>query len=254
MTDAALRTLEREARQGDPTVQARLLAERVRAGDLPPEDLELAARLGHPTAVAATGPLAPGTAWLPLGDVTRGWWRMRRFLGQLAQRRPMAVAEWLLEVYGSTPASDSFGWALSFQLLETWVQNPRRLECPSPPLLLPINPDRCHFLTRSLRRFQEQAGKLSKEGCDVVVAQRLRLAEFVLRHHEEPLPRWRGPRTTAERNAFYASSMLQCANCNVSGTTLGGMHAFMHWHPDPSLVLCDACHRQRAAAARGATS
>lgn len=56
MTDARLRALSRDAVQGDPTAFARLLVERVRAGELSAERLRLAAWLGDARALAAVGP------------------------------------------------------------------------------------------------------------------------------------------------------------------------------------------------------
>lgn len=55
MSDASRREAERDAAGGDLQAAARLLVERVRAGDLLAERLELAAHLGDPAACAALG-------------------------------------------------------------------------------------------------------------------------------------------------------------------------------------------------------
>ena len=68
MSDARIRELERLAAQGDPGAAASLLAERLRSGDLPLDDLRLAAYLGHPPAVAALGEEAPSQP-----DHVEGW-------------------------------------------------------------------------------------------------------------------------------------------------------------------------------------
>lgn len=61
MTDARRRARERAAEdeQGDVAARARALTERVRAGDLTPERLRLAAHLGDPPARVALGADAP---------------------------------------------------------------------------------------------------------------------------------------------------------------------------------------------------
>lgn len=63
MSDQRRRRLERAAAAGDLEASAALLIERVRAGDLAPDRLELAAHLGDPAAVQALGrdPLRPPT-------------------------------------------------------------------------------------------------------------------------------------------------------------------------------------------------
>lgn len=58
--DAALRRLERAADPADPSVRARLLAERARAGHLAPARLRLAAWLGDEAARLALGEEAAG--------------------------------------------------------------------------------------------------------------------------------------------------------------------------------------------------
>jgi hypothetical protein len=55
MADRDLRSLERAAAQGDVEAAAKLLLERVRAGDLTEERLQLAAYLGHTAAIRAGG-------------------------------------------------------------------------------------------------------------------------------------------------------------------------------------------------------
>jgi hypothetical protein len=59
VADDRLRDLERRAQAGDLEAQARLLRERLRAGDLTQGRLELAAYLGHEPARVALGPTAP---------------------------------------------------------------------------------------------------------------------------------------------------------------------------------------------------
>lgn len=65
MTDERLRTLEREAATGDVAARARLLRERERVGELPPERLRLGAALGDAAARLAladsTGPITVDT-------------------------------------------------------------------------------------------------------------------------------------------------------------------------------------------------
>ncbi|MCO5165297.1 MAG: hypothetical protein M9894_02880 [Planctomycetes bacterium] len=69
MGDAELRAREREAAgDPDPTSAGRLLAARVRAGRLAPERLAVAAALGDPAALAATG-VPEGPASRTLDDV-----------------------------------------------------------------------------------------------------------------------------------------------------------------------------------------
>jgi hypothetical protein len=67
MPDARFRSLQRQAAQGDLQAQGRLLLERVRAGDLDPDGLRLAAYLGDPGAREALGADAPA-APPDLGD------------------------------------------------------------------------------------------------------------------------------------------------------------------------------------------
>ena len=60
MSDSRLRELERLAALGDREARVRLLAERVRGGDLPRERLALAAYLGDPAAREEMACLPPG--------------------------------------------------------------------------------------------------------------------------------------------------------------------------------------------------
>jgi hypothetical protein len=66
MTDVTLRELERQWRAtGDPGLEARYLAERLRTGRLARERLELAAYAGHGPAREALGDAAPAGAFVP---------------------------------------------------------------------------------------------------------------------------------------------------------------------------------------------
>lgn len=64
MPDERTRNLERAAAQGDVDAEAKLLLERVRAGDLFEERLKLAAYLGHEAAVVALDSPGPPSASL----------------------------------------------------------------------------------------------------------------------------------------------------------------------------------------------
>lgn len=80
MSDSRLRDLEREA-TNDPVLRPRLLVERVRAGELRPERLRLAAEAGSVDARRACGwpehsDLAdPTLSWIPTGPASG--WRVR---------------------------------------------------------------------------------------------------------------------------------------------------------------------------------
>lgn len=74
MSDASRREAERDAAGGDPQAAARLLVERVRAGDLPAERLELAAHLGDAAARLALGVTPAGRRLGPwLDELVRRW-------------------------------------------------------------------------------------------------------------------------------------------------------------------------------------
>ena len=55
MADLKIRRLERAAGAGDPSAQGQLLLERVRAGELPRERVQIAAALGHAASCVALG-------------------------------------------------------------------------------------------------------------------------------------------------------------------------------------------------------
>lgn len=83
MSDARLRDAERrwrETRQVED--EARWLHERVRAGQLDPERLELAAGVGHPAARAALG--LPEAELEGVVELVRGWSRPALLAGLLA--------------------------------------------------------------------------------------------------------------------------------------------------------------------------
>lgn len=72
MTDARLRSLARDAAQGDPHAHTRLLLERVRVGDLSEERLRLAAYLGDEAASAVVGPDVPSFGGLDAANAVLG--------------------------------------------------------------------------------------------------------------------------------------------------------------------------------------
>lgn len=90
MADLALRTAEREARDGDPASEARLLTARVRAGDLLPSYVSLAATLGHQAALMIAG----GSA-LEMPTKTYDGKLVSLVLKEILPTRPLTVAAWL---------------------------------------------------------------------------------------------------------------------------------------------------------------
>lgn len=102
--DARLRQLERALRSGDPA----LLRERLRAGMLSPDDLWLAAHLGHAGARELLGEEAP-----PLRDDLMTWVEDLVDRG-LVERVALAAAEAALPVFlAARPADERPGAALS---------------------------------------------------------------------------------------------------------------------------------------------
>lgn len=95
--DARLRQLERLLRNGDPA----LLRERLRAGMVSPDDLWLAAHLGHPGARELLGEEAP-----PAREELRCWVDDLERRG-LAERVAIAAAEAALPVYLSGKPTDA---------------------------------------------------------------------------------------------------------------------------------------------------
>lgn len=90
MADLALRTAEREARDGDPASEARLLTARVRAGDLLPSYVSLAATLGHQAALLiADSPVLKTPAKTYDGKL------VSLVLKEILPTRPLTVAAWL---------------------------------------------------------------------------------------------------------------------------------------------------------------
>lgn len=85
MSDATRRATERQAAAGDALAAARLLVERVRAGELAPARLELAAHLGDPAACVALG-RAPDPITLHAGSLG--------VRGQLDQPATSALRAW----------------------------------------------------------------------------------------------------------------------------------------------------------------
>lgn len=95
MSDERRRRLEREAAAGDLAAASALLAERLRAGDLPEDRLRLAAHLGDPAAAQALGrePLAPPTI------------TVSRWVRGLSERREGAWAPWAREAFARAAAA-----------------------------------------------------------------------------------------------------------------------------------------------------
>jgi hypothetical protein len=126
VADIRLRELERGAAQGDLESRARLLAARVRAGDLDPRRLDLAAYLGDPGARLATQttPTEPGPQAVLLstwaGGLT-GWGAevcVRAALVAAAAALP-AWESWQLATYA--PA-DHVGRAI--ERVAAWLEEP----------------------------------------------------------------------------------------------------------------------------------
>lgn len=252
--DAALRSVEREAAQGDPAAQARLLHERLRAGDLAREDLELAASLGHASAMS----IAPEIE--PIGPIVRGWTGLLPFLGRLAQRRPMAVGRWLVGAAGPQTTSH---FRLAVLVLDAWLEDPLRLTGEVPALLRRVSPDRSMLLFATAAKFRQTAlaaYRLNEEGQALISTQRIRLAEQLLGPREEPLigrsVRRRSRRrdtieiqfgtslSADELRALDQPQRIGCAFCSFSGSA-GDLMSMYH-RPDGTAV-CEPCHRAHVA-------
>lgn len=106
MADEGLQRLRRAARAGDAEAEARLLLARVRAGQLAPERLGLAAHLGAPAARALVGEERGGTWAL-------GLWA---FGAEAVVRAGIAAARARLAA-----EPDGARTALAVELLEAWL-------------------------------------------------------------------------------------------------------------------------------------
>lgn len=247
--DATLRVIEREAAQGDPAAQARLLNERLRAGDLLQEDLELAASLGHHAARLIV------TDVDQIGEVSRGWQGMRRFLGVLAQRRPMAVGEWLAWVAKNCSNRLPSPLRLAILVLETWLRDANRRERATPDLLLRTSPDRGTFLGMILLRHKSPGTvfRLSENGRALVVAQRQHLAELILRRNEEePLSaRRRRPRRSDSVVVAFDDPLSSeekgaldiCGLCSVAGGRRSDRASAVLMYRHHGVSMCEPCFR-----------
>lgn len=98
--DPRRRQLEREAAGGDVEAQARVLVERMRAGELLREQVEIAASLGDPAAVLVAGPVpvipvkhlaGPRIKW---DRYQHHWWASVLF----RIRNPRLIASWAADV------------------------------------------------------------------------------------------------------------------------------------------------------------
>lgn len=127
--DARLRDTERSALRGEPGAVARLLAERIRAGALALEDVRVAAWLGHEAALEMIGGA--------VGEPTGGWTgRADHELTKLAERRPLALGEWLLTVHCKaveagcmlSPEDDMTPWDEDLEELTLWLVSEKRGE------------------------------------------------------------------------------------------------------------------------------
>lgn len=119
MSDSRLRELERQAAAGDVQARARLLAERVRVGDLAPDRLQLAAYLGDPQARQALGEQAPAqveqlSTW---SEGLEQWGRDTLIRAALAAAR-LGLGVWRARY----PADDHLPRGL--ESVERWVADP----------------------------------------------------------------------------------------------------------------------------------
>jgi hypothetical protein len=125
--DDRLRRLTREVATGDAGARARLLAERLRAGDLGEDRLRLAAHLGDPAAAAALGrelllpPTITITRWVRgLAEPSRGgaWpvWAREAYVRA-------AAAAGRIVLPGLDPALAERGRA-AVDALDAWVRCP----------------------------------------------------------------------------------------------------------------------------------
>ncbi|MCO5166331.1 MAG: hypothetical protein M9894_08205 [Planctomycetes bacterium] len=132
MTDTALRELERRWRATeDPADEARVLAERLRSGRLPPARLELAAYLGHGPARAALGDGAPAGDFVP-------WARWRRALDAPGRAALLLGALVQLDLARAVAEERHAGLAEALRAVEAWCACPcgehaRAVEQAEPP-------------------------------------------------------------------------------------------------------------------------
>lgn len=118
MTDVTLRELERQWRAtGDPGLEARYLAERLRTGRLARERLELAAYAGHGPAREALGDAAPAGAFVP-------WARWRGLLDDAGRAAVVRSAVAQLELARVVADERHAGLERALDAIVAWCDCP----------------------------------------------------------------------------------------------------------------------------------